>query len=75
MPRFFFHVHDGVELIDHEGTELDDLDEARTQAIVFAGEMLKEKSSHLWTGSVWKMDVMDDSGIRVGGLSFRADPY
>lgn len=74
MPRFFFHVHDGVELIDHGGTDLDDLDEARTQAIVFAGKMLKEKSSHLWTGSVWRMDVVDASGVRVGGLSFSADP-
>ena len=31
MPRYFFHVIDGVETIDNEGTVLANLDEARAQ--------------------------------------------
>ncbi len=32
MPRYFFHVHDGHEIRDEDGTELADLAEARAQA-------------------------------------------
>jgi hypothetical protein len=42
MPRYFFHVMDGVETIDTEGTELAGFDEARVEAIVVSGEMLKD---------------------------------
>ena len=40
MARYFFHLHKGHVMIDHEGTDLGDPDEARKQAIVAAGEML-----------------------------------
>ena len=33
MPRYFFHVIDGREIIDNEGTELPGLKEARAEAI------------------------------------------
>ena len=32
MPRYFFHVHDGEQFTDLQGTELTDLDEARRAA-------------------------------------------
>ena len=38
MPRYFFHVRDGDELIlDHEGLELPDLEECSTNAEVWSG--------------------------------------
>ena len=48
MPRYFFHVIDGKEIIDNEGTELADLDEARAEAIVLSGEMLKDLGGKFW---------------------------
>jgi hypothetical protein len=42
MPRYFFKVHDGTGLRDDRGTELADRDAAHAEAIVAAGEMLKE---------------------------------
>jgi hypothetical protein len=41
MPRYFFHTIDGETITDDEGTVLAGLDEARAQAIVFSGEMLR----------------------------------
>ena len=34
MPRYFFHVIDGRDIIDNEGAELADLKEARIEAIL-----------------------------------------
>jgi hypothetical protein len=51
MPRYFFHVIDGVEDIDTEGTELAGLDEARAETIVVSGEMLKEMGGKFWTAA------------------------
>jgi hypothetical protein len=41
MPRFFFNFH----IVDEEGVELTGPDEARSQAIATAGEMLRDKGA------------------------------
>jgi hypothetical protein len=49
MPRYFFHVIDGREILDYEGTELSDLREARAEAIRTAGAqapLLSRRSRH-----------------------------
>jgi hypothetical protein len=43
MLRYFFHVIDGEELPDNVGTVLSNADEARAEAIVLSGAMLKAK--------------------------------
>jgi hypothetical protein len=72
MPRYFFHVLDGVNLIDKEGTVLSDVEEAREQAVVAAGEAIKDMGSRFWAGEVWEMNVTDESGATVCALSFTA---
>jgi hypothetical protein len=72
MPRYFFHVLDGVNLIDNEGTVLSDVEEAREQAVVAAGEAIKDMGSRFWAGEVWEMNVTDESGATVCALSFTA---
>jgi hypothetical protein len=42
MPRYFFHVRESVDSIDNEGTAFPGPDEARSEAVVAAGEMLKD---------------------------------
>jgi Domain of unknown function (DUF6894) len=40
LPRYYFHIKDGAELIkDPEGTELSSADEARSQALKSAREL------------------------------------
>ena len=55
MPRYFFHVIDGKDLPDHEGTVLANADEARAEAIMLSGAMLKESASTFWNNGQWHM--------------------
>ena len=49
MPRYFFHVIDGKEMLDTVGTVLAGEAEARAEAIVVSGEMLKDLGGAFWT--------------------------
>ena len=48
MLRYFFHVIDGQEMLDTVGSVLAGETEARTEAIVVSGEMLKDVGA-FWT--------------------------
>jgi hypothetical protein len=73
VPRYFFHVHDSIEMIDQVGTECADLDEARAQAVKASGEMLRDLASEFWNGEHWRMWVTDESGATVCALRFSAE--
>jgi hypothetical protein len=73
MPRYFFHTIDGETIIDDEGTVLAGLDEARAQAIVFSGEMLKDLGGKFWGNGEWQVRVEDEAGEKVCALTFSAD--
>jgi hypothetical protein len=51
VPRYFFHVHDGHDLLDREGVELPGPAEAREQAIATAGEMIRQSGVVLSDGA------------------------
>lgn len=72
MPRYFFHINDGTEIIDDEGSVLDDATAARAQAVATAGAMLKEQGEKFWDGTEWRMTVVDEAGQRVCMLCFSA---
>ena len=42
MPRFFFHVHNSIEIPDPEGLEMPSLTEARTEAIKAARALMAD---------------------------------
>ena len=48
MPRYFFHVHDGKDIPDHDGVELSGPEEARSQAVSATGEALKDLGGEFW---------------------------
>jgi hypothetical protein len=73
MPRYFFHVIDGVEMLDTEGTVLASVDEARTEAIVVSGQMLKDLGGRFWGNGQWQVRVEDEAGNKVCALTFSAD--
>ena len=73
MPRYFFHVINGTEMIDDEGTELADLSAARSEAIVVSGEMLKDLGGKFWHNGEWQIRVTDEAGHKVCALTFSAD--
>lgn len=53
MPRYFFHVQDGHDYPDLEGTELPDLAAARAEAVQFAGSLLADQPETFWASGEW----------------------
>ncbi|MGO4527251.1 hypothetical protein AB4097_20635 [Microvirga sp. 2MCAF35] len=72
MPRYFFHVIDGRDIIDNDGTVLPGLREARAEAIRTAGSMLRDEGDRFWNSTEWQMNVTDASGQSVLKLRFSA---
>jgi hypothetical protein len=70
MPRFYFHVHDGVSELDREGTELPDWEEARLEAIRQTGAILRDEAWHIALGEDWRMEVTDERGLLLFRLDF-----
>ena len=58
MPQFFFDIA-GETQVDADGVELADLEEARSQAIKFTGEMLRHDSNAIWDGHSLRVEVSD----------------
>ena len=73
MPRYFFHVIDGRDILDNEGTEFPNLRYVRAEAIRTAGAILHDEGDRFWNGTEWQMNVTDTSGQSVLKLRFSAD--
>jgi hypothetical protein len=59
MPRYFFHVRDGVSTPDETGTELSDLDQARIEAIQLTGQIFRDEARRIARGEDWFLEVTD----------------
>ena len=72
MPRFYFHIRDGDQLIeDPDGSELPDLEAARAEALEGARTILAEK---VRTGALvdgQRFEIVDESGTVRTTLPFR----
>jgi hypothetical protein len=73
LPRYFFHLRDSSEFIDHEGVDLPSIDEARAQAVVAAGEALRDLDGRFWQSGEWRMWVTNENGATVFTLKFSAE--
>ena len=73
MPRYFFHVIDGREIIDSVGTVLPSIGQARAEAIWTAGAILRDEGDDFSNGTEWHMNVTDARGQPVLKLRFSAD--
>ena len=61
MPRYYFHVENGVTIMDSTGTELASDADALNEAVKTSGEMMKDQGSGLWSGTEWSMLVMNSA--------------
>jgi hypothetical protein len=75
MPKFYFHVDDGVlDDPDFHGTELPDEEAARFEAVKAAAEMLKEFDGAVWRQrNPWRMHVTDEAQRLLFTLHFGVD--
>jgi len=70
MPRYFFHVQDGEEFIDLQGTELADMEAARLEAVRFAAALLRDKADTFWQSSEWRLRVANEVNLTLFDLTF-----
>jgi hypothetical protein len=73
VPRYFFHVHDSIDVLDDVGTVLSGPPEAREQAVVASGEMLRDYGRRFWGHPDWKMWVTNEAGKTICILTFKAE--
>jgi hypothetical protein len=71
MPRYFFHVHDGLLTEDEEGTDLPDIDAARAFAMDCVRDMVCDDIKQGWLNLEHQIDVADDAGAQILSMTFR----
>ena len=65
MPRYYFHVRDGHDILDEDGLELSGPDDAREQAVIAVREALRDTGRRFWKEREWRMWVVNESGETV----------
>ena len=72
--RYYFHVRDGSDHRDDQGTELPDLQAARDHAVRYFGDLLRHAPPKFWNGEQWLMEVTGEDGLVLFSLhSFGID--
>ena len=75
MSRYFFHVIDGPDQLDGEGTELPDMAAVRSEALRTAGAIVGSEDADFFRDHPWQMSVVNASGATVYSLHFEAREY
>jgi hypothetical protein len=68
MARYFFHLRDGTDHLDHDGVELPD-DEVRGTAVTAAGEAIRDLGAQFFDHDGWRFWVTDEAGNTVCTLT------
>ena len=70
MSRYYFNVQDGRSDIDRDGTELPDVQSARSEALRLAGAIIDDAGRRGDLGEEWRVEVTDDTGLMLFRMDF-----
>lgn len=71
VPRYFFHLHNDIDLEDHEGEDLPDIAAARERATRDAQEMAAlSVAQHSRLTLHHRVDVADENGAIIVTVTF-----
>ena len=70
MPRYHFHVRDGVDRPDRDGIDLPDIRVARAEALKLAGEIIRDAGMRDDLGEEWRITVTDEAGLTLFIMDF-----
>ena len=68
MPRYCFDIAKDEHVEDSEGVLLDGPQEACAQAVLLAGDMMRDLDGVFWNGAEWGVRVTDEAGQIVCSL-------
>ena len=71
MPRCFFNLDGGPYPDPDDGIDLKGPEQARSEAVILAGEMLKQIDGQFWGAAEWRLYVTDERGATVCTLSIK----
>ena len=57
--RYYFNEKDTAYRADDEGLEFAGIDQARLEAVRYAGEVLRDHPTLVWTGEDFRIEVTD----------------
>ena len=63
--RYFFNEFDGAYKADDAGLELPSLDDARLEAVRYAGEVMRDHPTLIWKGDDFRVEVTDESQLML----------
>jgi hypothetical protein len=63
MPKYRFLIENGSEFEPSDLVELSGIQEAKSKAVIFAGDMLREIDGAFWPGGSWRLAVADEQGL------------
>lgn len=61
--RYFFNEFDGSYKADDAGLELPSMDDARLEAVRYAGEVLRDHPILIWKGEDFRVEVTDENQL------------
>ena len=71
MPLYFFNMPGGPDPDPDDGSDLKGPEEARSEAVTLAGEMLKKIDGQFWDRPEWRLHVTDEQGATVCTLTVK----
>ena len=63
MLRYFFNLAGAVHDPDNEGIELEGIDQARTEAVKFASDYIRNRPEVVWLGDELRLEVTNSQQI------------
>lgn len=65
MPRFFFHTNNPAErcVQDDVAMEFPSIHAAKCEAVVYAGQLLRDSGEHFWDTADFELTVTDHKGL------------
>lgn len=72
MAQFFFHTEDGRSISDEEGIELENLADARVEAVRVLGDILRESPDEVLSTGQLRLTVTDAAGLIYFALDLSA---
>ena len=65
IAKYYFHLHDGVFVVDPQGMDLPDWQSASDRAVARAHEAIRKRGAAFWQGEHIRVIVTDATGTAL----------
>ena len=72
MARYFFHTNSPDRFSDDLGHDLPSADHARSMAILYMAEILRDAPNQFWRSKPWSVTVADQNGLQLFAIEVTA---